>query len=119
MAFLFASTWRMSVVTAKNNILRKSILKSVSVDIPKGINNMVLLVESDRSYYGLPGETKIVPFEASPAIVFGAYLYDKTYLPKVLSEYETFQKIDSQGYLHDSGGSYGYYWNYIELKMMF
>lgn len=116
MIFLFVSTFRMSIVIAKDNILRKNILESVNSKIPNQNTNLVLLIESDKSYYGLPDDTKTVPFQASPAIVFAAYLHDKVYLPSMVYKYETFQKIDSQGYYYDSNGGYGYYWNINNLK---
>lgn len=116
MFFLLYSTWSMSTKNANENTVRKQILESVDFKIPEGQKNLVLLVESDRSFYGLPDNIKTVPFQSSPAVVFGIYLHDKIYLPKVMFKYETFRKLDSQGYVFDENGGYGYYWNYELLK---
>lgn len=119
MTFLFFSTTTNSIKTTNDNILRKQILESVKLKIPNYQKDLVILVESDKSYYGLPDNTKTVPFLASPAIVFAVYLNDKIYLPKKVLKYETFQKFDSQGYIFDENGSYGYYWNFNLLKSDF
>ncbi len=113
--FLFVSTWKMSSGVANVNIQRLKILKSVSAGVPFGLDRMVLYIESDRSYYGLPDTVRTVPFEASPAIVFAAYLHDKAYIPQEVAGYDTFQRFDSQGYIFDENGGYGYFRNYDDL----
>ena len=112
-AILFmATTWNMSTNLASVGQERKYILNAIRDVIPANSKNTLIYVDSDTSFYGMPDESKILPFQYPPHKVVATYLYDEIYLPQKIYDYEFMKGLDSQGLLEDGGGSYGYFIEY-------
>lgn len=110
------STLSLSNNLSKLGETRKSILKRLDLIIPSGQKNVVLFVESDSSFFGLPSDTKIVPFQNGFGKTAGIYLYNKIYLPTVFYSPDILWPIESQGFISDKNGSFGYFREYSKLE---
>lgn len=114
-AYFSFLTFTQSIELSKIGEERHTILKEIKKSIPSGSKNTLIYTESDSSFYGLPDNIKILPFQASAPKVLAAYLQDKIYLPKEIYEYLKLRPLDSQGYFKDNFGSYGYFRDYSSL----
>ncbi len=96
--------------------VRRSILSTFTAAYPTLPSIPVFYVESDKAYYGLPPEEKVVPFQSgfgqtllvwynARGQVFPACLFERKYLYPLLSE----------GYKLCEGGGFGYYRHFNEL----
>ena len=111
----FVMTFQQSLSLADQGVQRRNILNSIADDLPVGSNKTVLYVQSDSSFYGLPNDTKVLPFQIGPGKILALYLKDRVYIPQSVYLPDSFYKIDSQGYFQDQGGGWGYFRDYLDL----
>ncbi len=91
---------------------RKNILTQVNAAIPQNTDNMIIFVQSDSTYYGLPDTQKIVPFQSGFGQTLLVYLNGKGNFPVDFYESSVLWPITSEGYLEKENHGFGYYRNY-------
>lgn len=112
----FLSTLNMSISMGRVGYQRKKIIDQISKTVATKKNKLIVFAESDKSYYGMPDEVKILPFQVGLGKVLAVTLYDKLYLPQELYKYETLLDLRSQGYFYDSVGGFGYFREFNTMK---
>lgn len=95
---------------------RKSILNTIVTQHPLLSQNTLFYFQSDKAYYGLSEEEKIVPFQSGfgQTLMIWYYLHgDK--LPACFFENNWLYDLLEQGYRSCSGRGFGYFRNYDDL----
>lgn len=87
---------------------RKNIISIITQDIPKGIKNKIIVVESDSNYYGF---YSIPPFQTGLGQVLAVNFYQRNDLPSEFLHFPDFSKKGpvSEGYTVFSGIRFGYF----------
>jgi len=96
-------------IFAERGRVRKSILNSIVQTIPNLPNKVVIYTQSDQSYYGLPPEEKILPFQSGLGQTLLAWYYPTEKFPKEFFEDRFLWEIESQGYQEVGNRGFGYF----------
>lgn len=99
--------------------LRKNILNQISAEEPKLGMKTVFYVESDTSYYGLPPEIKIPPFQSGFGQTLLVWYDSRQSFPHSFFENDFLWPIDSEGYKDVNGIGFGYFRNFDDLANFF
>ncbi len=102
-------TFKISNDLAQIGETRKNILATINISLPVNQRVTLIFVDSDRSYYGLPSEDHIVPFQNGLGKVLAVDLWNQVYIPRKLYEPIILWELTSQGYYKDNIGGFGYY----------
>ena len=94
---------------------RKNILTQIDAAIPENTDNMIIFIQSDSTYYGLPDTKRIVPFQSGFGQTLLVYLNSKGKFPVDFYESSALWPITSEGYLEKENHGFGYYRNYDVL----
>lgn len=99
--------------------LRKSILNQIRTTYPVLPEKVIFYTESDKAYYGLADEEKILPFQSG----FGQTLLiwyhnhgEEFPLCMFTNKYEWLFQIEDQGYQYCQGRGLGYFRKFNDLK---
>lgn len=95
---------------------RRKILATISTAYPELSAKSVFYTESSKSFYGLPVEEKILPFQSG----FGQtllvwYSFRGDHLPGCLFKDRFLWEIEEEGYRECFGRGFGYFRNYDKL----
>lgn len=93
----------------KLGTLRKNILNNITTISPDLPSKVVIFTQSNQPYYGLPIETKIMPFQSGFGQTLLAWYYPKENFPKEFFMNKFLWEIDSQEYKEVGDVGFGYY----------
>lgn len=99
----------------KQSSSRKDILTQIDAMIPPMTDKIVILIQSDSTYYGLPDTQKIVPFQSGFGQTLLVYLNQKGNFPVDFYQSSDLWPITAEGYLQKDTHGFGYYRNYDTL----
>lgn len=88
--------------------LRKHLLTSIEQAYPKLPQEIIFFTQSDRSYYGLPSEEKILPLQSGLGRMLMVWYQDKENFPGCLYENQFLHGIKEEGYRNCDGRGFGY-----------
>lgn len=95
--------------------IRKEILESINKKIPNLPNKSVFYIESDKSFFGLPPEEKIVPFQSGFGQTLLVYYQKTSFIPSEFYKDRFLWEITSQGYKQVGNRGFGYFRNFEEM----
>jgi hypothetical protein len=101
-------------VSESGNI-RKNILDQISSDYPKLNNKQILYFESDTSYFGLPENVRILPFQSGLGQTLLVWYHRRENFDSIFFKNEFLWEIDSQGYLEHGVRGFGYFREFDKL----
>lgn len=93
----------------KLGTLRKNILNNITTISPDLPSKVVIFTQSNQPYYGLPIETKIMPFQSGFGQTLLAWYYPRENFSKEFFMNRFLWEIDSQGYKEVGNVGFGYY----------
>lgn len=93
----------------KVSSVRKEILNHITKVVPQLPQKVVIYTQSSQSYYGLPEEEKIMPFQSGFGQTLLVWYYQRNKLPTDFFEDRFLWEIDSQGYKEIDGVGFGYF----------
>jgi|WetSurSiteA1Bulk_404760.scaffolds.fasta_scaffold04854_2 hypothetical protein len=88
---------------------RKNILSQIKNHWPTLPKRVVFYTESDKAYYGLPSEVKIMPFQSGFGQTLLVWYQGKEKFPSEFNLNDFLWNIDSQGYKEIGDRGYGYF----------
>ena len=88
---------------------RFKILKQIDKENVKFLDKQILYVESNTSYYGLPDEIRIPPFQSGFGQTLLVWFQDNEKFPIEFFENKFLWPIESQGYKEINGRGFGYF----------
>lgn len=96
---------------------RRHILEQIVRTYPDLPDKVVIYTESDTSYYGMPEEEKILPFELNFGYTLMIwYLPTEKYNNEMVRIGSYIHKITAQGYQEKDGIGFGYFRDIAKLK---
>lgn len=95
--------------------LRKSFLMMVGKDYPTLPREVVFYTQSDRSYYGMAEDVKILPLQSGFGRMLMVWYRDKEEFPGCLYEKAFLHGIKEEGYRNCGGRGIGYFRQYDTL----
>lgn len=96
--------------------LRLEILNFIKSKYPVLPDRVVFYTKSDMSYYGLPAEDKILPFQSGLGQTLLVYYQEDENFPKDFFPGDYLWEITSQGYEEAGGRGFGYFRDIESLK---
>lgn len=99
--------------------LRKSILAQIKSEYPDLPQRVVFYTESNKAYYGLPDEEKIMPFQSGFGQTLLVWYHAKEKFPKEFLQNRFLWEITDQGYRQARGRGFGYFRNLDLLAQTF
>lgn len=96
--------------------LRKKILSKVDEENPSIKMKTIFFIKSDKSYFGLPDNEKILPFQSGFGQTLIVWYYNKGEMPTEYLKDKYLWEITSQGYKQVGDYGFGYFRNLEELK---
>jgi len=94
---------------------RKNILESIKMSYPRIPKKAVFYIESNMSYYGLPIEEKIFPFQSNFGHMLIVWYQNIEKFPGCFYEGEFLRGLLKQGYKDCGGRGFGYFRDYDKL----
>lgn len=88
---------------------RRYILEAIKRDYPNLPEKTVIFTQSDRAYYGLKDDTKIMPFQSGFGQTLLVWYYETEKFPSEFYKDNYLWDIDSQGYKEIGGRGFGYF----------
>ena len=99
--------------------LRKSLLTKVEKRYPHLNNKVMFLTLSDRSYYGMPAEERVLPVQSGFGRMLMVWYQDKEHFPSCLYQNQFLHDLLSEGYKFCDGRGFGYFRQYDKaLKLI-
>lgn len=98
--------------------VRKSILSQIHSYVPKLNKKTIFYTESDKSYYGLSEDIKILPFQSGFGQTLLAYYYPSENFPTSFYKNRYLWEITSQGYKEFDDRGFGYFRDFNEMAGM-
>ena len=95
---------------------RKSILTNIQLKYPDLLERVVIYTQSDQSYYGLPPETKILPFQSGLGQTLLAWYYPTEKFSEEFFADRFLWDIEEQGYKEVGNRGFGYFRDQELLK---
>lgn len=95
---------------------RLDILNQISRDNLKLRDKQIFYIESDSSYYGLPDEIRILPFQSGIGQTLLVWFSSQSNFPKDFYEGQFLWDLKSQGYKEVGDQGFGYFRNFSLLK---
>jgi len=97
-------------------VQRKSILTKIKSFYPNLERKTVFYIKSDKAYYGLPVEEKILPFQSGLGQTLLVWYYEEEKFPSEFMQNQYLWKITSQGYREEGNRGFGYFRDLNLLK---
>ncbi len=102
---------------AQRGILRKKILDQIKNDYPKLPDRVVFYAESDTSFYGLPENEKILPFQTNfGSDLFIWYLPQEKFPAELADNGWFLHSLTGEGYKEFAGRGFGYFRDLDNLR---
>ncbi|HWA52005.1 MAG TPA: discoidin domain-containing protein [Patescibacteria group bacterium] len=98
-----------------DGVLRKNILDTIKKDYPILPEKTIVFTQSDSSFYGLPENTKIMPFQSGFGQTLLVWYQEEENFPKEFFENNFLWNIDSEGYMESNGKGFGYFRNFGDM----
>lgn len=95
---------------------RRAILDKITFLFPSLPDRVIFYTKSSQSYYGLPPESKIMPFQSGFGQTLLVWYYPKEKIPKEFFKDRFLWDIDSQGYKETQDRGFGYFRDMNLLK---
>lgn len=102
-------TFQQSMNIANDTSVRKQILTQISNENPDLPDKVIFYIESDSSYFGLPEETRILPFQSGIGQTLLVWFYQNENFPSAYLERKYLWGISDQGYKEIDGRGFGYF----------
>ena len=96
--------------------IRKSILETIQSKYPKLPTKTVFYFQSDTSYYGLPPQERILPFQGGLGQILLMWYSGKSNFPTKFYQNEYLWDITSETYMEVEGFGYGYFKSWDKLQ---
>lgn len=96
--------------------VRKYILNTIKTKYPRLPDRVIFYTESDSSYYGLPPEEKILPFQSGFGQTLLVWYYEANKFPNEFYEDNFLWEITDQGYKEVGGRGFGYFRDFATLE---
>lgn len=93
----------------KISTLRKEILQQIKTEYPDLPDKIIFYTESDNSFYGLPPEERIFPFQSGLGQTLLVWFQKIEQFPKEFFQDRFLWEIESQGYKETGGRGFGYF----------
>jgi len=103
---------------SKVGMIRKSILQKVSEIMPVFPRKTIVYTESDKSFYALPEDEKIFPFQSGFGQTLLIWYFDKQKLPEEFLENRFLWELTSEDYKEFQGTGFGYFRNFENMADM-
>lgn len=100
----------------KVSSVRRDILNHITKVVPQLPQKVVVYTQSSQSYYGLPEEKKIMPFQSGFGQTLLVWYYKRNEFPKGFFRDRFLWEIDSQGYKEIDEAGFGYFRDLDLLK---
>lgn len=94
---------------AQSSASRKNILTTIKNFYPKLPDKVIFYTESDKSFFGLEGSEKILPFQSGFGQTLLAWYHESEDYPKGLYEDRFLWEITAQGYKEAGMRGFGYF----------
>lgn len=95
---------------------RKAILEEVKSRYPILPSKSIFYFQSDTTYYGLPPEEKIPPFQGGLGQILLIWYSSDSYFPSKFYQNQYLWEITDEGYMEVEGIGYGYFRNWDKLQ---
>jgi hypothetical protein len=95
--------------------IRKNMLTTIHAAYPRLPQNVVFFTQSDRSYYGLPAEEKILPLQSGLGRMLLVWYQDSEQFSGCFYENAYLHGIKAEGYKNCDGRGLGYFSHYDAL----
>jgi len=96
-------------------VMRQYILSDIKGSYQRLPKKVVFYTESNKSYYGLPDEDRILPFQSGFGQTLLLWYYRSENFPVAFFKDNYLWDITSQGYKEIQGTGFGYFRNYSLL----
>ena len=96
--------------------IRKSILETIQSKYPKLPKKTVFYFQSDTSYYGLPPQERILPFQGGLGQILLMWYSSKSNFPTKFYQNEYLWDITSENYMEVEDFGYGYFKSWDKLQ---
>ncbi len=100
----------------RDSEVRKKILERINIEYPNIPKKTIFFTSSDTSYYGLPEDEKILPFQSGFGQTLIVWFYIKGEIPKEYLKNKYLWEITSEGYKQVGEYGFGYFRDIEELK---
>ena len=97
-------------------IARRNILEKITRSYPKLPPKVIFFITSNSSYYGLPAEEKILPFQSGFGQTLLIYYSQNEKFPRDFYPGDFLWEIRSQGYQEHGDRGFGYFRDIKKLK---
>lgn len=101
----------------KTGMTRINILNSIKTSYPELPKKVVFYTQSNKSYYGLADDDKILPFQSGLGQTLYLWYYSDEKFSKNFFKEEFLWGILSEGYKSEGEQGFGYFRNYENLKV--
>ncbi len=95
---------------------REIILKKIKNEYPSLPEKVIFYTESDKSYYGLAEDRKILPFQSGFGQTLLVWYYQEALFPKEFYTDRFLWEMTSEGYKEINGRGFGYFRDLEMLK---
>jgi len=95
---------------------RKIILEQIKASYPDLPQKVIFYTESDTSYYGLPAEEKILPFQSGFGQTLVVWYNSQENFPPCFHKDVFLYELTAQGYRECQGRGFGYFRDFNKLK---
>ena len=113
---LFSLNGTLSKIVFESRI-RERILRQIKSEYPLLSNKTVFYTESDKSFYGLPDDEKLLPFQSGLGQTLMVWYQDSHKFPKDFFKDDYLWDMASQDYKEIDNVGFGYFRDYEKLKV--
>lgn len=100
----------------KEGQVREAILQQIKSEYPVLAKKTIFYTESDKSFYGLPYDEKILPFQSGLGQTLMVWYQNSHQLPKEFFINDYLWDIGAQDYKEVNGVGFGYYRDFEKMK---
>lgn len=104
-----------TAVLAKNGTLRQGMLEQIQTDFPNLPDRVIFYTESDSSFYGIPAQQRILPFQSGFGQTLLVWYSQTRKFPKEFFQNRFLWNITDQGYKEINGQGFGYFRDFKRL----
>lgn len=98
-----------TTILAKNGTLRRGILEQIQTDFPSLPGKVIFYTESDSSFYGIPQEERILPFQSGFGQTLLVWYSETEKFPKEFFQNKFLWNITDQGYKEVDDQEFAYF----------
>lgn len=104
--------WKKQEDLYKRGIMRKKILETIKGDFPQLPKKVVFYMQSDQSYYGLPEDQRVLPFQSGLGQTLLVWFHPTEKFPKDFFAARFLWEISDQGYKETKESGFGYFYDF-------